>query len=181
MMKRFTILFVLTLFLISAANAAEKLTGTGNLKFGWKFDRCVEAVGDVPKKRTVEEGLEKKFSYAPARWGRIEWDSSVLNFYKDKLYQIGFYKKTAKSDMTPFEQAKVILSAAYGKAVALKTKDCYMWRSPNGNIAILQYAAEEEAGKITGYATYLYLIDNKQVEKKAKAVEKEMQDIINGN
>lgn len=56
-----------------------------------------------------------------------------------------------------------------------------MWRSPNGNIAILQYAAEEEAGKITGYATYLYLIDNKQVEKKAKAVEKEMQDIINGN
>lgn len=69
MMKRFTILFVLTLFLISAANAAEKLTGTGNLKFGWKFDRCVEAVGDVPRKRTVEEGLEKKFSYAPARCG----------------------------------------------------------------------------------------------------------------
>ncbi len=180
-MKRFVILFVVALFVMSAANAAEKLTGDGKVKFGWKFDRCVEAIGDVPRKRTVDDSPEKKFTYAPTRWGRIEWDSSVLNFYNDKLYQVGFYKKTAKDDMTPFEQAKVILSAAYGKAVALKTKDCYMWRSTNGNIAILQYSAESEGGKVTGYATYLYFIDNKQVEKKAKAVEKEMHDIINGN
>lgn len=180
MMKRFAILFVLSLLMAGAAGAAEKLTGANNIKFGWKFDRCVEAIGDVPRKRTVEDGIEKKFSYAPAKWGRIEWDSSVLNFNNNKLYQIGFYKKTANDDMTPFEQAKVILSAAYGKAVALKTKDCFMWRASNGNIAILQYAAESDAGKVTGYATYLYFIDNKQVEKKAKAVEKEMQDIING-
>ena len=180
MMKRFTILFALALFVVSAIGAAEKLTGANNVKFGWKSARCIEAIGDVPRKKTVDEGLEKKFSYSPARWGRIDWDSSVLNFYKDRLYQIGFYKKTANNDMTSFEQVKVILSAAYGKAVVLKTKDCFMWRSSNGNIAILQYAAEESAGKVTGYATYLYFIDNKEVEKKAKAVEKEMHDIING-
>lgn len=180
-MKRLTIFFVLSLFLINAADAAEKLTGTNLVKFGWKYERCVEAIGDVPRKRTVDEGPEKKFSYAPAVWGRIEWDSSVLNFLNNKLYQVGFYKKTASDDMTSFEQAKVILSAAYGKAVELKTKDCFMWRASNGNIAILQYSPEFTGDKVSGYATFLYFVDNKQVEKKAKAVEKEMRDIMNGN
>lgn len=177
-MKKSTILLALLMFITNMAIAADKLTGTQEMQFGWKYDRCIEALGNVEKKSSSEDGLEKKFSYAPARWGRIVWDSSVLNFYKDKLYQIGFYKKTANDDMTTFEQVKVILSAAYGKPVALKTKDCFMWRAANGNIAILQYTPETADGKVNGYATYLYLIDNKQVESKAKAVEKEMRDIM---
>ena len=177
-MKRFTLLFILCAAIAFLASASERMTGVNNIKFGWKSARCIEAIGDVPRKMTKEDGLEKQFSYAPATWGRIEWDNSVLNFYRDKLYQVGFYKKSATDDPTIVEQTKVILSAAYGKPVQLKGSDSWMWRASNGNMAILQQTVTTEENGAKAYNTYLIFVDNKEVEKKAKNVDKEMRDIM---
>ncbi len=180
-MKRFTVLLFTLAIIAGAAAATEKLTGVNNIKFGWKLDRCIEAIGDVPRKLTTTDGDDTKFSYSPAMWGRIEWSGSVLDFYKDKLFQVGFYKKSSTDNRTAFEQSKVILSAAYGKSAKLKGQtESYMWRASNGNIAILQYAPEtDEEGK-KKYVTYLFFVDNKEVVKKAKKAENELRDIMTG-
>ncbi len=178
-MKRLSLLLFALTLMSAAAVATEKLTEVNGVKFGWKYDRCVEAIGDVPRKFTDTQGEETKFSYAPAIWGRIEWNSSVLDFYRDKLYQIGFYKTSDTDDRTAFEQTKVILSAAYGKSARLKgEQDKLMWRARNGNLAVLQYACEKDDSGKTLYATYLFFVDNKEVVKKAKRVESELQELM---
>lgn len=180
-MKRLSLTIILLAIVSAAAFATEKLTEVNGVKFGWKYDRCVEAIGDVPRKLTNTDGDETKFYYSPAIWGRIDWDRSVLDFYQDKLYQIGFYKASATDDRTAFEQAKVILSAAYGKSARLKGEaDKLMWRSSNGNIAVLQYVVENDETANPLYGTYLFFVDNKEVVKKAKKVESELREMMYG-
>ena len=181
-MKRFTIMLFALAMIAGIAVANEKLTGVNNIKFGWKYDRCVEAIGDVQRKLTTEDGDGKKFSYSPAMWGRIEWSGSVLDFYQNKLFQVGFYKKTASDDRTAFEQSKVILTAAYGSPASLNGQtDSFMWRASNGNLAILQYSTETSEDGVKQYATYLFFVDNKEVVKKAKRAEKELRELMKGN
>ena len=177
-MKRL-LLSAISLIVTLSIFAADKLTEVNGIKFGTKFDKCVEAIGDVPRKLTTRDGDETKFSYAPATWAQINWTGSVLDFYKDRLFQVGFYTTSANPDTSTFDRAKSILSAAYGNPAALKGKsNAYMWRASNGNLAILQYVKETTDKGDTQYATYIFFIDNKEVVKKARAAEAELRDLI---
>ena len=85
-MKRLSITLITVAIALFSTYAAEKLTGVNGIKFGWKFDRCVEAIGDVPRKHTNSDNEnEKKFYYSPAQWAGIEWNGGVLDFFNDKL------------------------------------------------------------------------------------------------
>ncbi len=181
-MKRLSLLMISLTMLSAIAFATEKLTEINGVKFGWKYDRCDLALSNVENKQTRTEGEEKKLSYGPAMWNRIEWNGSVLDFYRDKLYQIGFYKISNTDDRTAYEQTKIKLSAAYGKHAQLKGEDDkLMWRARNGNLAVLQYAEETTPDGKKQYATYLFFVDHKEVLKKAKNVEKELRELMYGN
>jgi hypothetical protein len=174
------LLSLLILICSASLSAADKLTEVNGIKFGWKFDKCVEAVGDVPRKLTTRDGDETKFSYAPATWAQINWTGAVLDFYKDKLFQIGFYTSTTNPDTSTFDRARSILTAAYGEAAALKGKsNAYMWCAANGNLAILQYVQEKNDKGDLCYSTYIFFIDNKEVVKKARAAESELRSLLN--
>lgn len=163
---------------VVAVQAREKMTGVNGIRFGWKYDRCVEALGSPARAMTTQEiNRQKQYSYAPAKWGTVEWDNGVLDFYKDKLMQVGFSKTTAKPDMSAFDGAKSHLTDLYGAPAKIRdTDNNLLWRSADGNIAILQYVGDPSckasaSGASCKYTTYLYFVDNKQVEKKAKSAE----------
>lgn len=180
-MKRLSLIMIVLTMLSAVAFATEKLTEVNGVKFGWKFDRCDLALSNVENKQTRTDGEETKISYGPAVWGHIEWTGSVLDFYRDKLYQIGFYKTSATDDMTAYEQTKTRLSAAYGKYAQLKGEDeKLMWRARNGNLAVLQYAEETTPDGKKQYSTYLFYVDHKEVLKKAKNVENELRELMYG-
>ena len=72
--------------------------------------------------------------------------------------------------MSAFEGAKSHLTDLYGTPSKLHdTDNNLLWRSANGNIAILQFVKNQ--GAHNSYSTLLYFIDNKQVQKKAKSAE----------
>ena len=109
-MKRLSITLITVAIALFSTYAAEKLTGVNGIKFGWKFDRCVEAIGDVPRKHTNSDNEnEKKFYYSPAQWAGIEWNGGVLDFFNDKLYQVGFLKSTTNDDRTTFKDRKSVV------------------------------------------------------------------------
>lgn len=179
-------LAICLIMLISAtvANAAKpaKLTGANGLKFGWSLEKCVETVGNVPRKMTTGKtgDPQRQFSYAPARWGGMEWDGCVLDFSRDKLGQIGFYKATATDSRDTFNAAKSHLTDLLGQPVQVQqTDNNLLWQVEKGNMALLQYAREKDPK--TGrdkFATYLFLIDNKLVIKKAKRAESFLQELM---
>ena len=183
---RKSILFLALVMLcggLAMAAGKEKMKGVNGINFGWKFEKCVEAIGDVPRKLTRDEGNdEKRFSYSPATWGGKEWNGSVLQFYQDKLYQIGFYKTSDRQDSEFFNSVKSHLTDLYGSPVALQdNKDNLMWRAKGGNLAVLQHSIEKTESGSTRHTIYLLFVDNKQVVKKAKKVDSELRKMINGD
>lgn len=85
----------------STAGARDKMTGVNGIRFGWKYDKCVEALGDPQRSVTTDPiNEQRQYSYAPASWGTVAWDNGVLDFYKDKLMQVGFSRTTATPDMS---------------------------------------------------------------------------------
>ena len=182
---RKSILFLALVMLcggLAMAAGKEKMKGVNGINFGWKFDKCVEAVGDVPRKLTRDEGNdEKRFSYSPATWGGQQWNGSVLQFYKDKLYQVGFYKTSDKKDSAFFDTAKSHLTDLYGSPVMLQeNKENLFWRSKDGNLAVLQYSIEKTEKGTTQHTVYLIFVDKKQVVKKAKNVDSDLRKMISG-
>ena len=168
---------------IALASGKEKMKGVNGINFGWKFEKCVETIGDVPRKLTRDGGLDEKyFSYSPASWGGQQWSGSVLQFYKDKLYQVGFYKTSSSFDREFFDSAKSHLTDLYGEPVNLQDKkDNLLWRSKDGNLAVLQYSVEKTDQGASQYTLYLYFVDNKQVVNKARKVDSEIRKMMNGN
>lgn len=177
--KRALLVAVVLLAGVSSAGAREKMTGVNGIRFGWKYDRCVEALGDPQRAVTTQEvNQQRQYSYAPATWGTVEWDNGVLDFHKDKLMQVGFSKSTDKPDTSAFEGAKSHLTDLYGAPVKMKgTDNNLLWRAADGNLAILQYisdpACKVGAAPAGGckYTTLLFFVDNRQVEKKARSAE----------
>lgn len=168
---------------LAMAAGKEKMSAVNGIKFGWKFDKCVEAIGDVPRKLTRDEGNdEKRFSYSPADWGGQTWNGSVLQFYKEKLYQVGFYKTSDNKDDAFFDSAKSHLTDLYGSPVMLQdNKNNLLWRSKDGNLAVLQYSTEKTDKGATKHTIYLFFVDNKQVVKKARQVDSDLRKMIMGN
>ncbi len=147
---------------------AQKLNGSGTLRFGWKLERCTKEIGDVSRYvTTTDPGDTKlaKFSYAPATWDSIAFDGSVLDFYKEKLYQIGFYKNTDIADRSTFDAIVKRLTEIYGEPKRIKADDPYhlLWRAKDGNMAVAEYNYADNK-----FSTYLMLIDNAATMKKAK-------------
>lgn len=183
---RKSILFLALVMLcggLAMAAGKEKMKGVNGINFGWKFEKCVEAIGDVPRKLTRDEGNdEKRFSYSPATWGAQQWNGSVLQFYKDKLYQVGFYKTSKTKDTAFFDSAKSHLTDLYGSPVMLQdNQNNLLWRSKDGNLAVLQYSLEKTESGTTQHTIYLFFVDNKQVVKKARQVDSDLRKMINGN
>ncbi|MCM1505116.1 MAG: hypothetical protein NC127_07960 [Muribaculum sp.] len=168
---------------MAMAIGKEKMKGVNGINFGWKFDKCVEAIGDVPRKLTRDEGNgEKRFSYSPATWGGQEWNGSVLQFYNDKLYQVGFYKTSDREEPEFLDKIKSHLTDLYGSPSNLQDKpDNMLWRSKDGNLAVLQHSVEKTDTGAKQHAYYLIFVDNKQVVKKAKQVDSDLRKLINGN
>ncbi len=177
-MKKIMIISALLAIITISAAAADKLKGVNNVEFGWKVERCREALPNVTLQQITDNGDDIAYAYHPAVWGRIEWDTCVLDFFKDRLYQIGFVKASATDDRTSFAQAKVILTAAYGQSRELNNSaNSYIWSSSNGNLIVLQYSDNPNTPD-TRYSTYLYFVDNKEVAKKAKKAERELRDLM---
>lgn len=177
-MKKATIITALLAIISISATAADKLKGVNNVEFGWKIERCREALPNVELQQITDNGDDIAYAYHPAVWGRIDWDTCVLDFFKDKLYQIGFVKVSPTDDRTSFSQAKVILTAAYGQPQELnKSANSYIWSSSNGNLIVLQYS-DSPATNPAQYSTYLYFVDNKEVARKAKKAERELRDLM---
>lgn len=177
-MKRTIIIAALSVLISISAAAADKLKGVNNVEFGWKVERCREALPGVELQQITDNGDDIAYAYHPAVWGRIDWDTCVLDFFKDKLYQIGFVKTSSTDDRTSFAQAKVILSAAYGQPRELNNSaNSYIWSSSNGNLIVLQYS-DNPAAPDTQYSTYLYFVDNKEVTRKAKKAERELKELM---
>lgn len=167
-MRRVSLLIImLTAFAAFSINA-QKLQGSDLLKFGWKLDKCTSIIGDMTNYVTTTDPKNvdvERFSYSPANWCSINFDGSILDFYKNRLYQIGFYKNSTIADRTTFDAIVRKLTELYGEPKQLKADDPYhlMWRSKEGNIAMTEY-------NYTGseFATFLILIDNATSIKKAK-------------
>ncbi|MCM1022164.1 MAG: hypothetical protein NC343_07835 [Muribaculum sp.] len=173
------LLFVLTL----PATAAKlpKLDGANGLRFGWSLEKCVEAIGDVPRKMTkgAPDDQQRQFSYAPSRWGGTDWDGSVLDFSKNKLAQIGFYKTTTDDSRETFNAAKSHLSDLYGTPVEVQgTDNNLLWTGNKGNMALLQYVRENSKEGKPVYSTYLMFIDNQRVIRKAARAEAFLQELM---
>lgn len=169
----------------TAVSAAKlpKLTGANGLKFGWPLEKCVETVGDVPRKMTTGTpgDPQRQFSYAPVRWGGTDWDGCVLDFSRNKLSQIGFYKSAQTDNRTTFNAAKSHLTDLFGQPVEVQqTDNNLLWAADKGNMALLQYVREKDhkTGKAK-FTTYLMFIDNKLVMKKAKMAESFLQELVN--
>ena len=177
-MKKTIIIAAMSALISISAIAADKLKGVNNVEFGWKIERCREALPNVGLQQITDNGDNIAYAYHPAVWGRIDWDTCVLDFFKDKLYQIGFVKASATDDRTSFSQAKVILTAAYGQPRELNNSaNSYIWSSSNGNLIVLQYSNNPSTPD-TQYSTYLYFVDNKEVTRKAKKAERELRDLM---
>ena len=181
-MKRLSITLITVAIALFSTYVAEKLTGVNGIKFGWKFDRCLEAIGDVPRKHTNSDNEnEKKFYYSPAQWAGIEWNGGVLDFFNDKLYQVGFLKSTTNDDRTTFNTARTHLTDLYGDPIKIQSMDSnLMWRSKNGNIVMLEYVKDSNKEGATQFTTCVYFIDNKEVVKKAKKVDGELRELLKG-
>ena len=169
----------------TAVSAAKlpKLTGANGLKFGWTLEKCVETVGDVPRKMTPgTPGVPpRQFSSAPVRWGGTDWVGCVLDFSRNKLSQIGFYKSAQTDNRTTFNAAKSHLTDLFGQPVEVQqTDNNLLWAADKGNMALLQYVREKDpkTGKAK-FTTYLMFIDNKLVMKKAKMAESFLQELVN--
>ncbi|MDE7396454.1 MAG: hypothetical protein K2M98_01870 [Muribaculum sp.] len=169
-MKLFRHIFVVIALAAMAfpAVGAENLNGSGTLRFGWKLDRCTKVIGDMSRySTTTDPGDTKlaKFSYSPATWESIAFDGSVLDFYKEKLYQIGFFKTTDIADRSTFDAVVKRLTDTYGEPKRLKADDPdrLLWRAKNGNMAMVEYNYADNK-----FSTYLMLIDNAATMKKAK-------------
>ena len=169
----------------TAVSAAKlpKLTGANGLKFGWTLEKCVETVGDVPRKMTTGTpgDPQRQFSYAPVRGGGTDWDGCVLDFSRNKLSQIGFYKSAQTDIRTTFNAAKSHLTDLFGQPVEVQqTDNNLLWAADKGNMALLQYVREKDhkTGKAK-FTTYLMFIDNKLVMKKAKMAESFLQELVN--
>ena len=171
LLQRVMLIFMVVALGATVADAREKMTGVNGIRFGWKYEKCVAALGNPQRAMTTQErNSQRQYSYAPATWGTVTWDNGVLDFYKNKLMQVGFSKTTSTSDMSAFEGAKSHLTDLYGTPSKLHdTDNNLLWRSANGNIAILQFVKNQ--GAHNSYSTLLYFIDNKQVQKKAKSAE----------
>ncbi|WP_290089839.1 hypothetical protein, partial [Muribaculum intestinale] len=176
--RRTLLMAIVLLAGASTAGARDKMTGVNGIRFGWKYDKCVEALGDPQRSVTTDPiNEQRQYSYAPASWGTVAWDNGVLDFYKDKLMQVGFSRTTATPDMSAFEGARSHLTDLYGEPAKIRdTDNNLLWRAADGNIAILQYVAvspsKGEARQASKkYTTLLYFIDNKEVAKKAKNAE----------
>lgn len=150
--------------------SAQKLNGGGDLRFGWKYDRCIKAIGDAPRLSETIDGSnpgQRKYTYGPATWEGINFDGSVLDFYKDKLYQIGYSHASATADRTTFDAIVRRLVGLYGKPRRIKADnpDKLIWRTKNGNMAMAEYTYTDADNT---FHTYLILIDNEATIKKAK-------------
>ena len=174
--------------MLTAADASaagkEKLNGAAGVRFGWKMDKCIAAIGDVPRKfteRDLADGTQSRFSYAPASWGARTWDGSVLDFANDKLYQIGYYRATPTPDRSTVDAARSHLTDLFGSPVKVQNSaDNLLFTAKNRNMALLQYVVGTDANGHATYTTYLMLIDNKQVEKKARKSESFLRSLVNG-
>ncbi|WP_302616254.1 hypothetical protein, partial [uncultured Muribaculum sp.] len=124
---------------------------------------------------------QRQFSYAPVRWGGTDWDGCVLDFSRNKLSQIGFYKSAQTDNRTTFNAAKSHLTDLFGQPVEVQqTDNNLLWAADKGNMALLQYVREKDpkTGKAK-FTTYLMFIDNKLVMKKAKMAESFLQELVN--
>ena len=80
--------------------------------------------------------------------GGIEWNGGVLDFFNDKLYQVGFLKSTTNDDRTTFNTARTHLTDLYGDPIKIQSMDSnLMWRSKNGNIVMLEYVKDSNKGR----------------------------------
>jgi len=53
----------------------------------------------------------------------------VLDFFNDKLYQVGFLKSTTNDDRTTFNTARTHLTDLYGDPIKIQSMDSnLMWR-----------------------------------------------------
>ena len=175
---------IIALLAIMPANAEKlpKLKGANGLEFGWSLEKCAEKIGDVPRRMTkgAADDPQRQFSYAPARWGGADWDGSVLDFNKNKLAQIGFYKTTADNSRATFDAAKSHLTDLYGLPIMVQqTDNNLLWTAAKGNMALLQYVRETDKSGRPQFTTYLMFIDNKLVIKKARRAEAFLQELIN--
>ena len=56
----------------STAGARDKMTGVNGIRFGWKYDKCVEALGDPQRSVTTDSiNEQRQYSYAPCLVGAL--------------------------------------------------------------------------------------------------------------
>ena len=168
---------------LQPANAEKKprIKGANGLQFGWTLEKCSESIGDVPRKMTTgaPDDTQRQFSYAPARYGALDWDGSVLDFNNNKLEQIGFYKTTENDSRATFDTAKEHLIALFGQPVEVQqTDNNLLWTGAKGNMALLQYARENDAKGNVSFTTYLMFLDNKRIIKKARKAESFLKELM---
>ncbi len=180
---RILVCSIVMLLSVQPASAAKKphIKGANGLQFGWTLEKCSELIGDVPRKMTkgAPDDTQRQFSYAPARYGGIDWDGSVLDFTKNKLEQIGFYKTTDADSRATFDIAKEHLTALFGQPVEVQqTDNNLLWTGAKGNMALLQYVREDDAKGKPHYSTYLMFLDNKRIIKKARKAEAFLKELM---
>lgn len=180
---RAVVCVIVALLAIMPANAEKlpKMKGANGLEFGWSLEKCSEYIGNVPRRMTkgAADDPQRQFSYAPARWGGVDWDGSVLDFSRNKLSQIGFYKTTAADSRATFDAAKSHLTDLYGAPVQVQqTDNNLLWTAAKGNMALLQYVRETDNAGKPQFTTYLMFIDNKRVMNKARRAESFLQELM---